>query len=585
MKILNKILIAATLFSAAACTEDTPITLPVDVVWTSYISTQNSDIWDENTIYVEPGDYLFLRDVSQGALSHEWIIDEKVSFFTTVDDTSTTIEDKTSTNLDAYILFEQSGWTTIKMRNTFAEEVTSNTSDSYAASITTYYDDEEGVWVFEKEWYVEIYGDLKPAFSVNKIALDGTQTEVLTVAGDEETSTDNLTEVTLSQGDKLQFIYDTDSEYKSTSQTWTVAGGTYNQSDDTYSYDTVGTYTGFTLKATRDAISTSATISAASVTKVVPLKVYVEYANIAVVSTGLYQESDFSIIVPFSKSLKTPIDDSLADAFSLSFVGDNGDVSQPITITSAAVSDDDSTVLVLTIDDSNYDNYARSHAILSYTPTEGAYIYDGSIEEGEPISGFSDLSVSLYDIFEEEYFNFNLPPESTNAGYVIGGWWINFTESSTTDNGSFIDAASDPTDSSNTAMQFYVNGVVGADQENYIVLACYDYETNETLTAGEYILRGRIYVKDFVALEGQTATANMQVVLSNGAILLCNVAIDDKQCGEWVEFDEVVSIDEGTTFSNFRLQMQYSGSSSDVTSLDYTEFYIDDLYLSPNYAE
>ncbi|MFI3286786.1 MAG: hypothetical protein R3Y08_09065 [Rikenellaceae bacterium] len=399
---------------------------------------------------------------------------------------------------------------------------------------------------------------------------------------------DNLTEITLSQGDKLQFIYDSESEYKSTAQTWSVSGGTYNQSDDTYSFDTVGTFTGFSIKATRDEISQSANkISAASVTKVVPLKVNVEYANIAVVSTGLYQQSDFSIVVPFSKSIKTPLDASLLDAFSLSFVSDDANISQPIAITSVDVMTDDSSSLLLTIDQSNFDNFARSHALLSYTPSEDAYIYDGGITDGEPIGRFTDLEVALYDILPEEYFNFDLPAEKSTTGYVIGGWWMKFTESSQSDNGSYIDSIVDPTDSTgeNKAMRFYVNGVVDAEQEDYIVLAYYEYSSGEEMTAGDYTLRGRIYVKDFAALDGQEATANMQVVLNNGSTLLCNVAIEDKECGEWIEFKEQVTIAEGTTLTNFRLQMQYSGSNSNVSSLDYTDFYIDDLYLSQGYTE
>ncbi len=532
---------------------------------------------------------MFLRDASQGALSHEWIIDDKVSFFTQVDDTSTTIEDKTSNDLDAYIVFEQSGWTTITMRNTFAEEVESNTSSLYDSSITTYYDEVEGVWVFEKVWNVEVYGELKPGFSIVRIDFDGTQTDVMTVNGDDETSTENLTEVTLSQGDKLQFIYDSDSEYKSTAQSWSVTGGTYNESDDTYSFNTPGTYTGYTLTATRDEIVESAnSVSAASVTKVVPIKVNVEYVNIAVVSTGIYQDSDYSIAVPFSKSIKTPLDSSLAAAFSLKFVGDDATVSQSIEIKSVEIDADDATMLRLTIDESNFDNYARSHALLSYTPMTDGYIYDGSIESGEPISGFSDLEVTLYDILDATYFNFNLPAEKSTTGYVIGGWWMKYTESSTSDNGSYIDSVIDPTDSTgeDVAMRFYVNGVVdSATQEDYLVLAYYEYSTGASIATNDYTLRGRVYVKDFVALEGQSATANMQVVLNNGSTVLCNVAIDNKECGKWIEFKEKVTIADGTTFTNFRLQMQYSGSNTDVTSLDYTEFYIDDLYMSIGYTE
>ncbi len=587
MKRINKILIAVVALCISGCTTESIVTLPVDVVWTSYLSTQNADICDENSLYVEPGDYLFLREVSQGALSHEWILDEKASFFTVVDDISSTIEDKILTDTDAYIVFEQSGWTTITMRNTFPEEVTSNTSSSYDSSITTYYDEEAEVWVFEKVWNDEVYGSLKPAFSVVRIELDGTETEVLAVSGDETTSTDNLTDVTLSQGDKLKFIYDSESEYKSSAQTWSVAGGTYNMSDDTYSFNTVGTYTGYTLTASRDKISDSAnTINAASTTKVVPLQVNVEYANIAVVSTGIYQASDNSIIVPFSKTLKTPLDSDLASAFSLVFVGDDSSLSEIVTVDAVQVVEDDATSLQLTFDEAYFDNYDMSHALLSYTPATDANVYDGSVEDAEAIGGFADLSVSLYDILNEDHFNFNLPPEKTTNGYVFGGWWLNATEAVTSDNGSYIDSVVDPDDASgeDIAMRFYVNGQTDDSHANYIVLAYYEYSTGEEMIAGDYTMRGRVYVNEFVPLEGMTATAAMQIVLNNGSTVLCNVAVDNLETGKWFEFNEQVTIAEGTTFTNFRLQMQYSGSGSNVTNLDYTEFYIDDIYLSRGYS-
>lgn len=573
------------------CTTDDGIVYPVDVAWTSYISSLGADIYNENSAYVETGDYLFLRDCSQGALSHEWFIDDKVSFFTDVEDTTTTIPDKTSTDLDAYILFEKSGWTTITMRNTFAEETVPNTSSSYAASVNNYYDEDEGVWVFEKTWSIEIYGSLKPAFTVQHYALDGTQTEVLNVSGDEETSSDYLTEITISQGDILQFVYDESSDYKSSGQTWTVTGGVYdmNNSTDyvaTYSFNTVGTYSGYSLYVWRDVINSGSTdqILASNYTKVVPIKVNVDYANIAISVASIYQQSDGRIVVPLSKEIKTPLDTSLASAFSIKFVGKDGTESSSVAITDVEISPSDNTALLLTMETGDLDNYQFSHGLLSYTPATDAYIYDGSINSiSDPIAGVSDASVTLYGVLDSQYFDFNTAYESpSNVGNIINGWWFNYVEASTSDNGSFVDVIADPTDTTgeDKAMRFYLNGEVEADDTHYIALAYYQHSSGEELTAGKYKLYGRLYVNEFVETSTGAGTAYLQAVFNNGGLVLCSIPIHGRTIGEWVEIDEEITISAGTTFTNFRLQSQYTGASSNVSNLTRTDFYIDDLYMT-----
>ncbi|MFR9557263.1 MAG: hypothetical protein SNJ35_06790 [Rikenellaceae bacterium] len=577
MKKLVKILFAAAALFASACeTETTDYSLPVDVSWTTYNSIDGVDIYFEDRMNVEPGDYLFIRDVSQSVITREWTIDDKSSFFTDSNDTTTTIEDKTISTSDAYILFEKSGVTTIKLRLTFPEKVATYNEDS----IEAVYDEELGVWVFEKEWTVEIYGELKPGFSVNRTALDGTVSEELAVSGDEETSLDDLTTIYVSQGDILEFVYDENSEYKSTSQSWTVPGGTTDGSGSArYTFNTVGTYSGYYVTATRDAVDSSATsgkISQASVRKVVPIEVIVEYAAISPLLGNITQQWDSTIEVPFNKKLElasytTDALAELAQAFELK-IGD--DVA---TITSAAVSSDDSTILVLTVE-SPLDNYGKS-ATLSYTPTtSNQFIYDGSITDSsqvtDPSEGFDDVSVSLYHIFDPYYFGFDGVSSLTATGNIVDGWWFNCCTTSLTNDGSYLDVR----DIDGQSRALYFEMYNGDTSDKSKPLAFFSSSNGDTIAAGEYTLHWKIYVEEYVAVDSTSATsATVKVVTGGGTYTLGALEISDLDTGKWLEVTTTA-----TVAANSMSTFQITFDKTLVTNFQQAKFYIDDLYLSKN---
>lgn len=576
MKKIENILLSTALIFMMGCEKEdgSGYTIPTDVMWTSYVSTYSADIYDESQIYVEPGDYLFLRDLSQSALSHEWTISSNASFFTTVDDTSTTYDAKTITDKDAYIVFQESGICNIKLRNTFASKVVSNNEIPIEAT----YDETLGVWVFEKEWNVDVYGELKPGFWINRIALDGTTTEVLRVSGDDETSLDDLTDIYISQGDKLQFVYDEESDYKSSSQTWTIPGLPTSDGSGTESwvFNTVGSYSGYYIAATRDeitAIGNTNEIAATTVRKVIPMQLIVEYSNIAPIKSSIIQQWDSKISVPFNKELNVAGATDLASAFSLTIGGES------VTITDAEVSADDSSVLLLTIGD-HFDNYLLTTGSLSYTPTkESQYIYDGTItgnQISDPAEGFSGADVTLYHIFNSTYFNFDELSSLTSSGNIVNGWWFNRSESQLAADESYIDLAEN-FEGQYRSLKYVINGE--SDSDYPVILAFLSSASGDAIEAGTYKMHYKLYVEEYNAIDTSWASeAYLRISLSGGTIDLCKINIAEQTQGCWIDGVADLTLDSDTTLSV--MQIRFDRDSANVENFDSCILYIDNIYLS-----
>lgn len=577
MKKIENILLSIALLLMMGCEKEdvSGYTIPTDVMWTSYVSTYSADIYDESQIYVEPGDYLFLRDLSQNALSHEWIIDDKASYFTTVGDTSTTYDAKSITDKDAYIVFQKSGICNIKLRNTFASKVVSNNEIPIEAT----YDESLGVWVFEKEWNVDVYGELKPGFWINRIALDGTTTEVLRVAGDEETSLDDLTDIYISQGDKLQFVYDEDSEYKSSSQTWTLPGSPTSDGTGTESwiFTTEGSYSGYYVDAIRDeitAIGSTNKIAATTVRKVIPMQLIVEYSNIAPITNSIIQNLDSKISVPFNKELNIVDATSLASAFTLTIGGES------VTITDAEISTDDSSILLLSIGD-HYDNYLLTSGSLSYNPTqESQYIYDGSItgnQVSDPAEGFNDVDVTLYHILDSTYFSFNELSSLTSAGNIVNGWWFNRSESQLAADGSHISLAEN-FEGQYRSLKYIINGE--SDSNYPVILAFLSSSSSDVIESGTYQMHYKLYVEEYNNATdiNLTSEAYLRVSLSGGTIDLCKVNIAEQAKGCWIEGVADLTLDSDTALSV--MQIRFDRDSASVENFGNCIFYVDDIYLS-----
>ncbi|MBU3026243.1 hypothetical protein [Zobellia galactanivorans] len=136
-------------------------------------------------------DFISFLDASQGAITHEWVIEEGSFFlrpgFTAGDSLPAFIDEElglTSTDKTVHVMFVKEGLNTVCLKNTFGEQVTIQTEDGPISAVQ---DGDE--WVFEKCFEVDVFAkDVKPAFKVLK---DGE--EILNIGADDKTSDDPST--------------------------------------------------------------------------------------------------------------------------------------------------------------------------------------------------------------------------------------------------------------------------------------------------------------------------------------------------------------------------------------------------------
>ncbi len=564
---INISLAVAALF-AVSCQKEMEYELPVDVAWTSYSSITNDEI-SEGNLKVAAGDYIFLRDASQGTLSHEWIIDDNAEFFTDLKDASSTIEAKSTLAKDAYVVFNKSGVTTVTLRNTYAEKVISNTNPR----IESVYDESIGAWVFTKTIEVEAYGKLKPAYSVFRIGLDGIKTELFSIAGDEETSQDNLREVTISQGDRLQFVYDTKSEYKSDNQSYTVPSSAEADGGDSasgiFTFNKITEagkpLTGFSITATREEISVNSgkgVIPAAIAKKVIPISLIVKYAPISAILSGVKQSTDGKIMLAFNKALAT-IPSGIEDCFKLYKNGSE------ISISSVELYED--SYLLLTADDAditNLNNYGVSDVTLSYTPTSSCNLFaTEDSEQKYPAAEFSDVNVVLYNILNSDYFDFKL--DSSSATELIGGWWASFTTAKPSATGSsisFIESFNDQ----ESVVCFDVKSTVNNNPTEQLILKLDEkLESSAICQAGDYTLKCRLFVESVAG-----STANLDLKFGNW-ITAGSIDLTTQGTGVWIDYSAPFTTTATGNVSGFMIQVKKGQFSDDASA----KFYIDDLYI------
>lgn len=134
-----------------------------DVTW--LISLEK---FTEDPYSINAGTFMSFMDLSQGAVSHEWIIQEGNYFlndgFSKNDSLPLFInyDDGTLINRGkANVYFLNNGYNTVRLYNKFKEPV------SYKSSAGTFNAVQEGdLWVIDTTFTFDVYADLEPAFTV-----------------------------------------------------------------------------------------------------------------------------------------------------------------------------------------------------------------------------------------------------------------------------------------------------------------------------------------------------------------------------------------------------------------------------------
>ncbi|NLR93495.1 hypothetical protein [Flammeovirga agarivorans] len=172
MRKLNYIYISILALLALGCNKDNEEEIPAfsDVSWYT-----EAGGWAHVNLAREVGQSLSFMDLSQGVYSHEWVLDSGNYYiegdFVKGDDLTNFIIPDMGLSSDAYninVLFMEEGLQGVRLHNKFyhpVQYIGYNGSQEYADTLTSFMD-EEGMWVIDTTFYVDVYGVIEPEISI-----------------------------------------------------------------------------------------------------------------------------------------------------------------------------------------------------------------------------------------------------------------------------------------------------------------------------------------------------------------------------------------------------------------------------------
>ena len=244
-----------------------------DVSWyTSETKKHSSD-----SLYnIKINDFISFMDVSQGALTHEWIIEDGNVFLNDKFDVNNVTSNdfnlaqglKSNAKI-VHVYFKNQGRNKVILRNTFKDYV------KFSGKDTTYEAKKEGdVWVMERVFNVEVYGNMSPLFEVR--SSDGTV--ILRDTG--ATTIDNQSSwksIEIEVGDKLTFV-DLTTQDRPSGRTWFVNGSLLTTSTSeiaVFEFLRIGNFNQSRIVSRRNTIG----IPATETQRYIPLNITVKGTN------------------------------------------------------------------------------------------------------------------------------------------------------------------------------------------------------------------------------------------------------------------------------------------------------------------
>lgn len=293
-------------------------------------------------------------DLSQGTVSHEWIIEEGNKFLKTGWTSNDSIFDSfiredvdlTLTEPKAFVLFRNGGFNKVRLLNKFNEKVVYRSSQGNLEAVQ----DSEGLWVIDTTFTFDVYAKILPAFTVFK----GSE-EVLKITGEDETSLEdeaNWPTVEIEAGQAL-FLLDNTVIGRSNGVVWLTPNGVPERStgaNSSVSFFKLGTYNLGSIRATR-----GDQLPQAIAEKVMPLKVRVIQSSQPFEFDGALTEDESEVIrfrvngevVPFTGE---------EDNFTVHVTNTVSGFDQDIAVASARVSEDNPIFVELVLTDPIYNS-------------------------------------------------------------------------------------------------------------------------------------------------------------------------------------------------------------------------------------
>lgn len=474
--------------------------------------------------------FMSFMDLSQGAVSHEWIIEEGNYFleegFGENDTLENFIDEEAGlsiTEAKAHVLFRNTGLNRVRLLNKFTEPV------SYKSSQGTFEAVKEGdLWVIDTTFVFDIYANLKPTFSVFQ-----ENTQILTVSEDDEPSVDDEASwpvVDVESGKSLTFIDNTNTG-RPNARRWRFPNGIPQQSNQDTArvrFYELGTFNAGTITSLR-----VNPLPRDSVSKPIPLKINVISSSEPFKIAGNIMEAEDETIF-FRVTGQVSAFSGEESNFTVNVTNDTSGFSQTIAVQQAKVSTTDETIIELVLAEPIYNS---DNITVSYNG-------EGNIQsiDTRSLEAFERQPVQMY-------FGGNILPDNGHsdfevshpqakrayaADYFVGNANLRFGEDNliwqrveTSDvdpsriyNGSasmrYQTPASDPTPNSN--------------------LFSFGLGKPDPIPAGTYIMSYWIYIESGTTLRQFTTTFGNPITDS------FDWNIEDLSTNEWVKITNVVTL-------------------------------------------
>ncbi len=545
-------MIALTAVVVISCQKEyVPLDTVDDVSWYTSETIKQAD----GEYKVNADSLISFMDLSQGVLTHQWIIEEGSNFM--IDDFDyyshpyidqiDPSKGKISTDAVVNVCFSAIGETKVTLLNTFASCVSSNTE----TPVVAVQDGDE--WLLTKEFIVTVYDVLIPSFEVYHINADGEEVLIRTFEENYQIDEDkdNWDSVEITSGESIRFV-DLLGGDSPDGRVWSVGESTYSDEISDVTFSTPGTYSDFSIKSTRS-------VPSASVSRIIPLSVVVNQST----EPFYVNEAKFEVDVNNPNTIFIPAKNGaflsaagVVDDFSVSVTTGEGIEVPDISIASVGVSTSDSAILEVVL---SSPIYPLEVITLSYAAGENTILASDGIRD---LQDFSDVTVT------NAYAGVSVMSDSARSLYGFeeadGAYWTadSMTQYLSLDTETYYSGA----------QSLKVDATNGLSSNIYYMPnESYNFEVSK----GTYLLKLRIYVES----AGDGLSETYYAFINNKTFSWLQNSAGDyvpfwypATTGEWVEQTLIIAYADDPTSVGYRLDF-FSGLPAG------TVLYVDDIDL------
>ncbi len=520
MKKNNLIFLFLAIFLIHACQEDeylAPDDLS-DVSW--YTGIHPGALYAVNV-----GEYISFMDVSQGAISHEWTIEEGnnylIPMFSENDSLPLFINNEmelTTTDTTIHVLFNNVGVNKVRLYNTFLDSV------AYKGKVTYPAVKQGDVWVIDTTFIIDVYDEIDPAVEVYQ---DGVLVASVSenVFPEKEKERQTWDTVYVEAGASLTYV-DITTVGRPTSRNWIVNGGRFSTSNSNDSvaevhYYGLGSYTS-SITASR-----GGDLPEAQTNKTIPMIVKVIQSSqpfIAVEGTFTENENE---VVSFNVSGEIQPFAGEEDNFIVHVENTTAGFSQNIAVSEVSVNSSDATKIDLVLAENIYNTDVVT---VSYS--------GGSIKsvDERTLEPFNPYEVEMYltpNLLNESLAGFEEYHVDWKKAFCEGFWVGNKNGSESNPYWARVEGSASPT--GQPVMSFTMPGGISE-----AVTLGFGGFAGMLSSPGTYQISYKIYIEP-----GSNLTQALTPVASPWTLIAWDLSNVEE--GEWVTLKKVQTFDQTPT--------------------------------------